>query len=370
MKADGVFDATARVRPVVWVLFLLLVAILIAGTLQIPLLTNVYFALDLPLAQSGGLLDALAAVELSPQGALLIVMLLVIGVLAWKGFENIFDRYTRWTYSAVAAIAITVLIAAPVEAAGSLSIGFNGRFFAEVGLLAAVGYVVRRSFTKDELSGWIWETWKFVKQIFPLLIIGVFLAGIVKVIIPETWVRTLAGQNTIWANMVGVVFGVFMYFPTLVEVPLPGCSWTWAWHAARCWLTCWRTRNCRCSRSWCCDGTQEDGGLRFAGAQLQFPILLLNRRLTRLPETVQPDIIMLPLIGAIDLSRQSLLVSTLLISFVDGFNPCSIWVLTMLLAITLHSGSRKKIIIVGSFLSRSLHLFMPCLSLGCSRFSL
>jgi uncharacterized protein len=220
MKADGVFDATARVRPVVWVLFLLLVAILIAGTLQIPLLTNVYFALDLPLAQSGGLLDALAAVELSPQGALLIVMLLVIGVLAWKGFENIFDRYTRWTYSAVAAIAITVLIAAPVEAAGSLSIGFNGRFFAVFGLLAAVGYVVRRSFTKDELSGWIWETWKFVKQIFPLLIIGVFLAGIVKVIIPETWVRTLAGQNTIWANMVGVVFGVFMYFPTLVEVPI------------------------------------------------------------------------------------------------------------------------------------------------------
>jgi uncharacterized protein len=220
MKADGVFDATARVRPVVWVLFALLVGILIAGTLQIPLLTNVYFALDLPLAQSGGLLDALAAVELSPQGALLIVMLLVIGVLAWKGFENIFDRYTRWTYSAVAAIAITVLIAAPVEAAGSLSIGFNGRFFAEVGLLAAVGYVVRRSFTKDELSGWIWETWKFVKQIFPLLIIGVFLAGIVKVIIPETWVRTLAGQNTIWANMVGVVFGVFMYFPTLVEVPI------------------------------------------------------------------------------------------------------------------------------------------------------
>ena len=87
-------------------------------------------------------------------------------------------------------------------------------------LLAAVGVVAARSFTKDELSGWIWETWKFVKQIFPLLIVGVFAAGIVKVIIPETWVRTLAGQNTIWANLVGVVFGVFMYFPTLVEVPI------------------------------------------------------------------------------------------------------------------------------------------------------
>ena len=55
----------------------------------------------------------------------------------------------------------------------------------------------------------------------------------------------------------------------------------------------------------------------------------------------------IPLIGSIDLSSQSLLVSTLLISFVDGVNPCSIWVLTMLLAITLHTGSRKKVLLIG-----------------------
>ena len=55
----------------------------------------------------------------------------------------------------------------------------------------------------------------------------------------------------------------------------------------------------------------------------------------------------LPLIGTVDLQHQSLLLSTLLISFVDGFNPCSIWVLTMLLAITLHTGSRKKVLVIG-----------------------
>lgn len=59
------------------------------------------------------------------------------------------------------------------------------------------------------------------------------------------------------------------------------------------------------------------------------------------------DTLTLPLIGKIDLGHQSLFVSTLLISFVDGVNPCSIWVLTMLLAMTLHTGSRKKIIIIG-----------------------
>jgi thiol-disulfide isomerase/thioredoxin len=55
----------------------------------------------------------------------------------------------------------------------------------------------------------------------------------------------------------------------------------------------------------------------------------------------------IPLIGTVDLSSQSLLVSTLLISFVDGVNPCSIWVLTMLLALTLHTGSRKKVLMIG-----------------------
>jgi hypothetical protein len=62
---------------------------------------------------------------------------------------------------------------------------------------------------------------------------------------------------------------------------------------------------------------------------------------------VYSDRITLPLLGTVDLSKQSLLVSTLLISFVDGFNPCSVWVLTMLLALTLHTGSRRKVLMIG-----------------------
>lgn len=62
---------------------------------------------------------------------------------------------------------------------------------------------------------------------------------------------------------------------------------------------------------------------------------------------VTSDEINIPLVGKVDLSKQSLVVSTALIAFVDGFNPCSIWVLTMLLALTLHTGSRKKVLIIG-----------------------
>ncbi len=58
-------------------------------------------------------------------------------------------------------------------------------------------------------------------------------------------------------------------------------------------------------------------------------------------------IINIPLIGPIDLDQQSLLVSSAIIGFVDGFNPCSLWVLSVLLAITLHSGSRTKTLLIG-----------------------
>jgi uncharacterized membrane protein YraQ (UPF0718 family) len=59
-----------------------------------------------------------------------------------------------------------------------------------------------------------------VKQIFPLLVVGVFAVGVIRVLIKPEWIEALAGQNTLLGNLAGVVFGVFMYFPTLVEVPI------------------------------------------------------------------------------------------------------------------------------------------------------
>jgi len=55
-----------------------------------------------------------------------------------------------------------------------------------------------------------------------------------------------------------------------------------------------------------------------------------------------------PVVGEVDLASRSLLVSTLVIGFVDGINPCSLWVLSVLLAIVLHSGSRRRVVLVGT----------------------
>lgn len=55
-----------------------------------------------------------------------------------------------------------------------------------------------------------------------------------------------------------------------------------------------------------------------------------------------------PLLGTVTLTGSSLVVSTALIGFADGINPCSLWVLAVLLAIVLHSGSRGRVLLVGS----------------------
>jgi uncharacterized membrane protein YraQ (UPF0718 family) len=218
---NNLFDQKAQVKPAVWAFFGLLLAVLIVGTLQVDVLTRTWFSVTLPVDVPVSLQNALEGMNLSFQGALLILMLVVIALAAWRGLEPVLERTNGWTWATTALVAATLLIAAPVmDTTGSIVVGFTGRFIGEVVLLAGIAVVAARGLERHELQSWLWETWKFVKQIFPLLVIGVFGAGIVKVLIPEQWIQTLAGSNTVWANLMGVLFGVFMYFPTLVEVPI------------------------------------------------------------------------------------------------------------------------------------------------------
>ena len=63
------------------------------------------------------------------------------------------------------------------------------------------------------------------------------------------------------------------------------------------------------------------------------------------------DTLRLPVLGEVDPAAASVLGLTVLIAFVDGFNPCSLWVLTLLLGMVISSGSRKRVAVVGvSFL--------------------
>lgn len=55
-----------------------------------------------------------------------------------------------------------------------------------------------------------------------------------------------------------------------------------------------------------------------------------------------------PVFGRLLLAKGALWTNTALIAFADGFNPCSLWVLTMLLALIIHTGSRRKVFLIGS----------------------
>jgi len=219
-QAQAMFEENARVQPAVWGVFALLVAVLLVGTLKVNLLTANWLTLHLPVTLPAGLAAALEAASLAPQGALLILLLVVIAPVAYLGLEHVLERFNRWTYAVLTLVALTLLLAAPNVEAGSLVVGITGRLVSEALLIAAVGVLAARSFEREQIAAWLWESWRFVKQIFPLLVVGVFAAGVLKALIPAEWVERVAGRNTIWANLAGVAFGVVMYFPTLVEVPV------------------------------------------------------------------------------------------------------------------------------------------------------
>jgi cytochrome c biogenesis protein CcdA/glutaredoxin len=65
------------------------------------------------------------------------------------------------------------------------------------------------------------------------------------------------------------------------------------------------------------------------------------------PPPPERTVIDVPLLGAVDVGGRSIIASTLIIGFVDGINPCSLWVLSILLALVLHSGSRRRVAVVG-----------------------
>lgn len=207
-------------RPVLGVLFGLLLAVLIAGTLQIGLLTGSVLTVSLPLTLGDGLHHTLDSLHLNLQGALLIGLLVLIAPVAWKGMNDVVNGFNRWTWVTLGLVILTLLLAAPTTATGSLVIHLTGRLVVEAVLLISISLIALHYLTRDELAEWLAETWRFVKQIFPLLIVGVFVAGMLRGMIPAHWIKTIAGQNTLTANALGVLFGVFMYFPTLVEVPI------------------------------------------------------------------------------------------------------------------------------------------------------
>jgi len=103
---------------------------------------------------------------------------------------------------------------------------FSAKWYITIALLIVLGFMLKNWFTGEERRDWVDSTWGFMKQIFPLLGGGVLVAGFMlgrpghPALIPEQYIQSLVGGNSLWANLTASVAGALMYFATLTEVPI------------------------------------------------------------------------------------------------------------------------------------------------------
>jgi hypothetical protein len=124
----------------------------------------------------------------------------------WYGF--------RWKELALAALPVVLL-----------SVGFPREPLVPF-IVGCAGLAVLCAQAPGEGREWLDATWTLGKRIFPLLIGGVFVSGILlgrpghEGLISSEWVSQSVGGNSFMANFVSSIVGAFMYFATLTEVPI------------------------------------------------------------------------------------------------------------------------------------------------------
>lgn len=93
-------------------------------------------------------------------------------------------------------------------------------------LLAVAGLVWCTAGRDGEAGEWFAGSWDNAKQILPLLLAGVFVAGLLlgrpgeEGLIPAAWIAQAVGGNSLAANAFASIAGAFMYFATLTEIPI------------------------------------------------------------------------------------------------------------------------------------------------------
>lgn len=103
---------------------------------------------------------------------------------------------------------------------------YRYKYFITAAFAALLVFSLLRWFGREDLGQWLTATRDFAVQILPLLFGGVLVAGLLlgrpghRALIPEQWIASLLGGNSLRANLVASVAGALMYFATLTEVPI------------------------------------------------------------------------------------------------------------------------------------------------------
>jgi len=143
------------------------------------------------------------------------------------GFSLIKILKIKWQWVLSAAIAI---IASALLASNLIE---NAKLATLVPMLVGIislSIITLKDKNDAENKEWTLATWDFAKQILPLLAIGIVTAGFllgsthdgktIAGVIPNHWISSLVGGNSIFSNLFASIVGAFMYFATLTEVPI------------------------------------------------------------------------------------------------------------------------------------------------------
>jgi uncharacterized membrane protein YraQ (UPF0718 family) len=203
-ETSDAFAGTAALPHAASIFVLLLVILLVVGTLQVGLLTNHYAQLTLPIRGVDRLQETLYRLVpfeasrgeegVTAQGAILIALLAAVGISAWFGLNAVDEGYNGWTWVALGLTGLTLIAASlkVVPHARGLDLLVTGKTLGVAAVLAGLWYVTGRHLEEYQVQEWLWETWRFVKQIFPLLIVGVFAVGVIRGLINPAWIQSLA----------------------------------------------------------------------------------------------------------------------------------------------------------------------------------
>lgn len=177
----------------------------------------------------------------TPVSVVVSLFALMIGILVfanWAAADSpVWMQIYAWKWPLTAALAAglaglliwrwqwpvrpLLLLAAGVGVAAFIAPGVPELPFA-IGMAGLMLIAASRQSDRE----WAVQSWDFAKQILPLLLVGVFVAGFAlgrpghEGIIPSAWVAAAVGDNSLASTFIASVLGALMYFSTLTEVPI------------------------------------------------------------------------------------------------------------------------------------------------------
>ncbi len=126
------------------------------------------------------------------------------------------EERPRWVAPAFFVMLVLILVI------GASQLDFILRLGIVYLLTVAVFLLLIYYFNRDEVTDWGYEIWDLVKKIFPILIAGTFVVGVIAYFLPPETFAPLFGDNSVFACFMGAIIGAILYMPTLLEVPIIG----------------------------------------------------------------------------------------------------------------------------------------------------